>query len=376
MQSLSEVSPLPAAASDAASLALSMHRQAEPALKDLAITEVEPDLKANLCVENKGQAVKQRGRWPLTAAMMSDGSDDDMPQLHVEEQIWAEIFDGRREQLLKYHAEKQPVGDAFRARVFPQQRDSELEPHAKADVGCHIFSKSEESHRHQLKPGRETQATEGGGSATSSYLGQRADTILSSQAGARGDSASSSSHRRPAEMSPSRQKGDSSSCQRPHIETFSFRQCGTEAVAPLHGGARGETTSSSSSAPCNEMTVDVGRQSAGPSSQMLAIEMAASSSASPGRMRPGSVASSIWAPPPNRVFMGTLKSFCAKSGYGFIACIDSYASFGRDVYVKCSKLPDDIKVGVLIAFTIVVNSRGQPRAESVSPRPASVNVFF
>lgn len=101
-------------------------------------------------------------------------------------------------------------------------------------------------------------------------------------------------------------------------------------------------------------------------------------SGSSGNASKESAVSSTCAPHPSKVFMGMLKSMVPDRGYGFIDCKDSYAMFGRDVYVECSKFPDlsKVKVGGFVAFTIVLSPKGQPQAGNVAPRSPSAMAFF
>jgi cold shock CspA family protein len=69
------------------------------------------------------------------------------------------------------------------------------------------------------------------------------------------------------------------------------------------------------------------------------------------------------APPPDKVFVGTLKSFSTINGYGFIESEEAKQLFTRDVYVD-SELVRAEKAWVKdkVSFNINLSGKGQPRA--------------
>mmetsp|Transcript_70565 Transcript_70565/g.181929 ORF Transcript_70565/g.181929 Transcript_70565/m.181929 type:complete len:511 (+) Transcript_70565:162-1694(+) len=67
-----------------------------------------------------------------------------------------------------------------------------------------------------------------------------------------------------------------------------------------------------------------------------------------------------------KMYEGRLKSFSPKDGYGFIACAALKSMYGRDVYIHKSKVPDGASSGCSLQFTIGLNAKGQPQAQSAS----------
>jgi len=64
-------------------------------------------------------------------------------------------------------------------------------------------------------------------------------------------------------------------------------------------------------------------------------------------------------------FQGTIKSFNAKSGYGFINCEDLKAlGCANDVFLHHQQL-QEFEVGHQIIFTAYMNSKGQPQAKDL-----------
>eukprot|EP00746_Dinoflagellata_sp_MGD_P147859 gnl/MRDRNA2_/MRDRNA2_80170_c0_seq2.p1 gnl/MRDRNA2_/MRDRNA2_80170_c0~~gnl/MRDRNA2_/MRDRNA2_80170_c0_seq2.p1 ORF type:complete len:400 (-),score=84.42 gnl/MRDRNA2_/MRDRNA2_80170_c0_seq2:16-1215(-) len=60
-------------------------------------------------------------------------------------------------------------------------------------------------------------------------------------------------------------------------------------------------------------------------------------------------------------YVGVVKSFSPKTGFGFISCPDLFASFGRDTFVH-HKQVEGFNVGDTVAFTQVFNKEGHPQA--------------
>jgi cold shock CspA family protein len=61
-------------------------------------------------------------------------------------------------------------------------------------------------------------------------------------------------------------------------------------------------------------------------------------------------------------FVGTLKSFSSKSGYGFLACNLAFQYYGADVFVHKSQVPMPWALGQPVEFAVMSNQRGQPQA--------------
>mmetsp|Transcript_68700 Transcript_68700/g.164911 ORF Transcript_68700/g.164911 Transcript_68700/m.164911 type:complete len:432 (+) Transcript_68700:45-1340(+) len=62
--------------------------------------------------------------------------------------------------------------------------------------------------------------------------------------------------------------------------------------------------------------------------------------------------------------IGTVKSFSDKTGYGFIACPEVFAQYGRDVFVKGEDL-NGLPVGTQVGMKVAPNDKGMPQAQSV-----------
>jgi len=61
------------------------------------------------------------------------------------------------------------------------------------------------------------------------------------------------------------------------------------------------------------------------------------------------------------VSSGTIKSFDAVRGYGFISCVQTFEKFGRDVFVHKEQL-GNFKVGEGVSFSVKPGSAGYPQA--------------
>lgn len=66
----------------------------------------------------------------------------------------------------------------------------------------------------------------------------------------------------------------------------------------------------------------------------------------------------------SRRFVGVVKSFNTSTGFGFISCDDTYAVFGRDVFLFANQR-NGSDVGDQVSFTIEMSSRGFPRAKDI-----------
>lgn len=65
-------------------------------------------------------------------------------------------------------------------------------------------------------------------------------------------------------------------------------------------------------------------------------------------------------------YVGTVKSFSAKHGYGFIECAEIKDMGYNDVFVHHQQLGDN-QVGSGVSFTAYLNSKGQPQGKDLSP---------
>mmetsp|Transcript_5281 Transcript_5281/g.16299 ORF Transcript_5281/g.16299 Transcript_5281/m.16299 type:complete len:703 (-) Transcript_5281:98-2206(-) len=63
---------------------------------------------------------------------------------------------------------------------------------------------------------------------------------------------------------------------------------------------------------------------------------------------------------------GRVKSYNEKNGYGFIDCPDTFAMYGRDVFLP-SRLAGGLYIGQEIFFNLTLNTSGQPGASEVFP---------
>merc|ERR1712039_126793 len=66
-------------------------------------------------------------------------------------------------------------------------------------------------------------------------------------------------------------------------------------------------------------------------------------------------------------YIGTLKSINAKNGYGFIQCNDTKALYNRDVYIDADLLKAGAAVGDQLRFTVMLNDKGHPKAQTAIP---------
>merc|ERR1719498_1724825 len=62
---------------------------------------------------------------------------------------------------------------------------------------------------------------------------------------------------------------------------------------------------------------------------------------------------------------GTVKSFNAAQGYGFISCAETFAKYGRDVFIHKDQLADAV-VGDEVSFFVELNSAGHPKAHGLT----------
>ncbi|CAJ1331385.1 unnamed protein product [Effrenium voratum] len=75
-------------------------------------------------------------------------------------------------------------------------------------------------------------------------------------------------------------------------------------------------------------------------------------------------------------YVGCLKTFNMKNGYGFIECKQSKEDWGCDVFIHKNNLPNPPQLGQPVEFAVQVNSRGQPQAYDCNwlPRLPAKNV--
>ena len=64
--------------------------------------------------------------------------------------------------------------------------------------------------------------------------------------------------------------------------------------------------------------------------------------------------------------MGRVKSYSQENGYGFIECPQTFARFGKDVYVRSAQI-SNLAVGTLVTFTCGVGPEGLPQASDIQP---------
>jgi len=63
----------------------------------------------------------------------------------------------------------------------------------------------------------------------------------------------------------------------------------------------------------------------------------------------------------NEQYVGSVKSFSEKRGFGFLACPETEAKYGQDVYVHHQEL-GQCPVGSQVAFLVRLNEKNQPQA--------------
>jgi len=63
-------------------------------------------------------------------------------------------------------------------------------------------------------------------------------------------------------------------------------------------------------------------------------------------------------------YVGRIKSFNPRHGFGFIDCPDAYARFGRDVFIHKAQL-GDLEVGSEVTFYCESNKDGMPQARDI-----------
>jgi len=64
-------------------------------------------------------------------------------------------------------------------------------------------------------------------------------------------------------------------------------------------------------------------------------------------------------------FYGVIKSYVAKSQYGFISCPELFSMFGCDAFVTSKSIPAVFEIGDACSFTVQPNKEGKPQAYEV-----------
>lgn len=77
-------------------------------------------------------------------------------------------------------------------------------------------------------------------------------------------------------------------------------------------------------------------------------------------------------PPRKDRYLGKLKLFLLKDGYGFLSCEETFQQYRSDVYVHQNELLDNATVrfliGEAVSFAVELNSKGRPQARDVRRR--------
>jgi len=68
-------------------------------------------------------------------------------------------------------------------------------------------------------------------------------------------------------------------------------------------------------------------------------------------------------------YVGRLKSFNNRTGYGFIECAQSYKNYGADVFIHKNSMMNPWHIGQPVEFAVICNGRGKPQATDVSWLP-------
>lgn len=70
-------------------------------------------------------------------------------------------------------------------------------------------------------------------------------------------------------------------------------------------------------------------------------------------------------------YVGTLKSFNMRTGYGFLESEKTFQIFRNDIYIHKSQVPIPWKIGAFVEFAVSQNNKGQPQASDVYWLPLS-----
>lgn len=65
-------------------------------------------------------------------------------------------------------------------------------------------------------------------------------------------------------------------------------------------------------------------------------------------------------------YVGVLRTFSPKDGYGFIQCPALRKGFDRDIYIHKAELPEGASCGCSVSFRLHINAKGQPQARDVT----------
>jgi len=68
---------------------------------------------------------------------------------------------------------------------------------------------------------------------------------------------------------------------------------------------------------------------------------------------------------PDGPFTGTVKSYNATTGYGFIECSETKELFSQDVFLHKTQVNAGLDVGSTVSFQVRLNKHGQPQADNV-----------
>lgn len=68
-------------------------------------------------------------------------------------------------------------------------------------------------------------------------------------------------------------------------------------------------------------------------------------------------------------YVGYLKSFNSRTGFGFLECKQSKNDWGQDVFIHKNFVPTPWNLGQPVEFAVTVNNRGQPQAVDVNWLP-------
>lgn len=68
-------------------------------------------------------------------------------------------------------------------------------------------------------------------------------------------------------------------------------------------------------------------------------------------------------------YVGRLKTFNSRTGYGFVECEQTTKDFGADVFIHKNLVPNPWHIGQPVEFAVSVNNRGQPQARDVQWLP-------
>lgn len=68
-----------------------------------------------------------------------------------------------------------------------------------------------------------------------------------------------------------------------------------------------------------------------------------------------------------KTFVGRVKKFEANAGYGFIACDETRALFGADIFLHRNQaIEAGAEAGSMVTFAVEVSGKGQPQARNVA----------